>query len=245
MRLPTPRAVMFDMTGTLHPQTHIAAAAMASTQVVLDRNEHLAVTDSLPVLQRSMRDAFAVHRATGFYLMRDVLATGHRLAWPQLGVEVDDALLTDVLDAFEATLVTVIEPYPSAIAVLEVIRRNGIATAIVSVNDEQLLQDSVDACGLRPYFDLVLSSEAARSCKPEPGMFEQAMSVLGVAASDTVFVGDMPEFDIVGARRIGMRTVLTTEDASFIGELHDAGPDGVPDATIASLAELPALLGLE
>ena len=137
-----------------------------------------------------------------------------------------------------------IEPYPSAIDVLAAIRRHGIATAVVSVNDEQLLQDCVDACGLRPFFDLVLSSEAARSCKPEPGMFEQATAALGVAAADTVFVGDMPELDIVGAKRMGMRTVLTTEDAGFIGELHDAGPDGVPDATITSLAELPALLGL-
>jgi putative hydrolase of the HAD superfamily len=191
-----------------------------------------------------MQHSFGVHGAAGYYLMRDVLATGHRGVWPQLGVALDDALLTDVLDAFETTLVTVIEPYPSAIEVLATIRAHGIATAIVSVNDEQLLQDCVDACGLRPYFDVVLSSEAARSCKPEPGMFELAMRALAVPAADTVFVGDMPEMDIVGAKRVGMCTVLTTEGAGFIGELHDAGPDGVPDATIASLAELPALLGL-
>lgn len=244
MTLPTPRAVMFDMTGTLHPQAHIATAAMAATQVVLDRYPQLVLADCLPVLHRGMLDSFAAHGANGFYLMRDVLADGHRRAWPQLGVETDDDLIGSVVRAFESTLVAVVQPYPSTLGVLAAIKRQGIATAIVSVNDEQLLQDSVDACGLRPYFDLVLSSEAARTCKPDPGMFEQAMAGLGVAAADTVFVGDMPEMDIAGANRVGMRTVLTTEDAGFIGTISDPGEDGRPDATIASLAELPALLGL-
>lgn len=68
--------------------------------------------------------------------MRDVLGTGHGGVWPRLGVALDGTLLTEVLDAFEVTLMTVIEPYPSAIEVLARIRAHGIATAIVSINDE-------------------------------------------------------------------------------------------------------------
>ncbi len=244
MGMAVPRAVMFDMTGTLHPQSHIAIAATAATQVVLGRHDHLSLEECMPVIGRAVRESFASHAVSGFYLMRDALATGHRAAWPRLGVELDEALLTAALDTFETTLVGVIEPYPSAIEVLSSIRARGIATAIVSVNDEQLLQDCVDACGLRPYFDLVLSSETARSCKPEPGMFEQTMAALGVSAAESVFVGDMPELDIAGARRLGIRAVLTTEDATFIGSFADVGDDGIPDVTISTLAALPAALGL-
>jgi putative hydrolase of the HAD superfamily len=241
---------LFDMTGTLHPQSHTLVAAMASIQVMLDRNEHITLADCAPVFRRSLLEAFESHAAAGFYLQRDLLAAGHRAAWAQLGVELDDASLAAALDAFETTLVNVIEPFPSAIAVLDTIRRNGIATAIVSVNDERLLQDCVDACGLRPYVDLVLSSEAARSCKPHPGMFDRAMVALGVAGTDTVFVGDMPELDIAPANRVGMHTVLTIEDGRSTGSLGvsgisgDVADDGTPDATIDSLADLPALLGL-
>ena len=99
-------------------------------------------------------------------------------------------------------------------------------------------------CGFRHHFDVVLSSEAAGSCKPEPEMFVRALAALGVEPDDAVFVGDMPDLDIAGAKRVGMRTVLTTEDSSFLPHFADLGDDAIPDVTIASLAELPAVLGL-
>ena len=239
-----PRAVMFDMTGTLHPQADIAVAAVAATHSVLDHHRHLALAEVMPVVTRSIHSSFTSCSTKPFYLMRDMLAAGHRQAWPALGVTLDEHVLEQALDMFERTLVAVIQPYPSVPGVLAAIRAAGIATAIVSVNDEQLLQDSVDACGFRDQFDLVLSSEAARSCKPHPKIYEHAMAALGVAPHESVFVGDMPALDIAGANRLGMRTVLTTEDNTFFGDAGTAGPDCVAHHVIATLADLPPLLGL-
>lgn len=241
--LPTPRAVLFDMTGTLHPQAHVATAAIAATGMLLERHPEVAPDTIGPLLERELRTQFREHMAQGFYLLRDLLAAGHRIAWREAGVELADDELAVMLDRFESTFVSAVQPYPSAFSVLDAVRGAGIATAIVSVNDEQLLQDAVDACGFRHLFDLVLSSEAARSCKPEPGMFLQALAALGVPAADAVFVGDMPDLDIAGAKRVGMRTVLTTEDSSFLPHFAD-DVDCVPDVTISSLAELPGVLGL-
>lgn len=40
--------------------------------------------------------------------------------------------------------------------------------------------------------------------KPEPELFQRALSLLGVAASDAFMVGDNPDTDGAGARRLGM-----------------------------------------
>lgn len=246
--LDTPRAVLFDMTGTLHGQRHVATAAVAAVRFVLDRHPGLTLEESLAAVHEGLRLEFAAQAPSGFYLLRDILRGGHRRGWAKLGVEVDEDTIVAAVDAFEATFLDVVEPYPDAIAVLTRLRAHGIATGVVSVNDERLLQACVDACGLRAHLDLVLSSEAVRSCKPQPAMFLRALELLGVDALDTVFVGDMPEMDVVGAARVGMRTVLTTEDSGVIppggDAARDAIADAIPDASIATLADLPTVLGL-
>ncbi len=54
-----------------------------------------------------------------------------------------------------------------------------------------------------------------------------------------MFVGDRLREDIDGAAAAGMRTVHVVRDDAQQGEETTAHP---PDATISSLAELPALL---
>jgi putative hydrolase of the HAD superfamily len=44
--------------------------------------------------------------------------------------------------------------------------------------------------------------------KPNPAIFEPALEILGMAGDDVWYVGDTPAFDIVGARRAGLRPVL-------------------------------------
>jgi NagD protein len=44
--------------------------------------------------------------------------------------------------------------------------------------------------------------------KPEPALYEMAVERLGVPAADCVMVGDRPDTDILGAKRVGMRAAL-------------------------------------
>jgi HAD superfamily hydrolase (TIGR01450 family) len=69
--------------------------------------------------------------------------------------------------------------------------------------------------------------------KPEPPLFEIALTRLGVAGSDAVMVGDSVESDVRGGRAVGMRTVLYRP-------VGPVSPDA--DFTVRSFAELEALL---
>ncbi|MEM7537646.1 MAG: HAD-IIA family hydrolase [Chloroflexota bacterium] len=71
--------------------------------------------------------------------------------------------------------------------------------------------------------------------KPNAGMFEQALSQLGVTAEETMMVGDRYETDIIGAIELGMITVgvLTGVTTAEQFAAYDHPPDivlhGLPD----------------
>jgi putative hydrolase of the HAD superfamily len=90
---------------------------------------------------------------------------------------------------------------------------------------------------LRPYFDHWISSEAARSCKPDPGIFRAALEEVGCRPEEVIFVGDSRVHDIQGARALGIRTVLISEDGG-VSHLDDENFLAEPDHVIGALSEL-------
>jgi 4-nitrophenyl phosphatase len=72
--------------------------------------------------------------------------------------------------------------------------------------------------------------------KPEPAMFETALRRLGTAPTETLMIGDRIDTDILGARRVGLRTALVL---TGISSETDTGL-AAPDVTFADLGALLA-----
>jgi len=68
----------------------------------------------------------------------------------------------------------------------------------------------LDGLELRPFFRTVLISGDLGYRKPHPYPFERLLAQLSVPAARTLFVGDDPRADVLGAMRAGIRPVLTT-----------------------------------
>ncbi|WP_156289761.1 HAD family hydrolase [Oceanobacillus salinisoli] len=60
---------------------------------------------------------------------------------------------------------------------------------------------------LRPYFDEILISGDFGKGKPDPSIFEHALSLIGLSADEVLMVGDNLNTDILGANRTGIRSV--------------------------------------
>lgn len=58
------------------------------------------------------------------------------------------------------------------------------------------------------YFDFAIASDVFGASKPDPGIFEEALRIANVSASQAIHVGDSYEADVVGARNIGITPVL-------------------------------------
>jgi len=74
--------------------------------------------------------------------------------------------------------------------------------------------------------------------KPQEVFFHNLCQRLGVEAAGCLLIGDNIESDIVGGRRVGMRTILTLSGITEQRDLERLPPEHRPDAVFRDLAEL-------
>jgi HAD superfamily hydrolase (TIGR01549 family) len=94
----------------------------------------------------------------------------------------------------------------------------------------------LDKFGLKRFFDVTVISGEVNQRKPSPEIFQRALKALGVKASKAVFVGDMLDLDVIGPKKVGMKTVFIERRPVA----HDV--DVSPDYVIKGLKELLAVL---
>ncbi len=106
------------------------------------------------------------------------------------------------------------DPYPDAVAALEGLRSRGLKLVCVS-NWDCSLGAVLDRCGLAEHLDGAVSSAEAGARKPDPAIFEPALSLAGCEPGEALHVGDTREEDLEGARAAGIPALLIDrEDGS-------------------------------
>jgi putative hydrolase of the HAD superfamily len=96
----------------------------------------------------------------------------------------------------------------------------------------KLLKDD----GLDGLFNAIVISGAVNKRKPNPEIFKGALKMIGVSASETVFVGDTIDADVEGPKAVGMKVIYIERREQKKSEKFS------PDHTIKSLIELPLAL---
>jgi putative hydrolase of the HAD superfamily len=124
--------------------------------------------------------------------------------------------------------------FDDVVPVLERLHAAGLKLGVIS-NFEEWLERLLERLGVRPYFDVRVISGVEGLEKPDPAIFELAMSRAGVEAGRSVYVGDNPVFDVEPALGLGMFPVLI--------DRRDRHPDATC-ARIGSLDRLPEVLAL-
>ncbi len=151
-----------------------------------------------------------------------------RQTMSELGVECDPTPYADELQRYWRNPPLHAEANDALVAL-------PVPVCCVSNADEADLQDAISAHALR--FEGLVSSERARSYKPNPGIFQYAMKMMGVSPERCVHVGDSLHSDIRGAQELGITGIWIERD----GRISDIG-DSEPDYTIKSLSELKSFL---
>jgi putative hydrolase of the HAD superfamily len=103
-------------------------------------------------------------------------------------------------------------------------------------------QPKLDALGITPFFEHVITSGDFGAVKPDPSIFLHACAVFGVEPAAAAYVGDRLHTDAIGAVGAGLTGVWLNRIAGVdpAAELEEAAAAGV--RVVASLADLPALL---
>jgi putative hydrolase of the HAD superfamily len=128
---------------------------------------------------------------------------------------------------------------------LETLRKAGTKLAIVSntVVPGHCLDRHLEEAGLLEFFPIRIYSSDTRYRKPHPRIFRIALDKVGVKPDRTVFVGDLLQTDIRGARRSGMKTIW--KPARHSAHAHSPHPHPgrhKPDVIIRRITQLPEVL---
>ncbi len=127
-----------------------------------------------------------------------------------------------------------------AFEILEAIRKNGFKVALMSNGDSTGARNIIKVTGLRDYFDAIIISEEVGIEKPCQRIFELTLAKLGVKAENAIMVGNRIDTDIIGANRMGMKSVWFKWNNRYEDKISSEGEK--PDFIIKSLSELPGIL---
>ncbi|MEN2766008.1 HAD family hydrolase [Ornithinibacillus xuwenensis] len=180
------------------------------------------------------------HISKETYMSRFLELEHHGYVWKdkvyqQLTLELEinnlssDFLLEDYMDYFKHHCV----PFPNLLHLLEVLKQKNYLLGIITNGIGTFQMNSIEALGMKAYFDLIKISEWEGLRKPNPDIFHHSLKELKILPSEAIYVGDSPVNDVEAAYNIGMIGVW---------KRHIAYENFATNYTIDDLLELLVLL---
>ena len=115
--------------------------------------------------------------------------------------------------------------------------RERVKVGLITNGPSELQRTKIDRLGIGDSFDSITVSGEVGYHKPARELFAAALRSLDAEADAAVYAGDRPEFDIRGARNVGMTCALIQTNFPFP---LPATPR--PDFVLASVTKLPWLI---
>lgn len=189
----TIKAVLFDLDGTLLDRDRsLLAFANDQYQRLISSLGHVPKADYIgrfialdcrglvwkDKVYQTLVDEFAITDLTWEYLLEDYVTRFQQHCIPFDGMK---AMLCELKQHYSLGLIT-----------------NGRSP---------FQRRSIDGLGIDESFDVVIVSEEVQLRKPQPEIFWKAADALNAQAGESVFVGDSPKADVIGAKNAGMRAI--------------------------------------
>jgi putative hydrolase of the HAD superfamily len=130
---------------------------------------------------------------------RDVV----RMSIARLGLD-HPAVADSIAAHYQSARDRGIAPLEGAIETVRWLRDRGCRLALLTNGDGRVQRAKIDRFGLGPLFDEILIEGELGYGKPDPRVYERALSRLAVPADDTWMVGDNLEWDVVAPQRLGV-----------------------------------------
>lgn len=151
-------------------------------------------------------------------------------------------VISAALQAYYAYSESLWQPMPGLHETLQRLAAVPLKLAIISnASDDANVQRLIDTAGLRRYFDPILVSAAVGIRKPNPKIFERVLSAWQLPPQACVMIGDTLGADILGAQMAHLHNIWLTAQADHPGNRAHREMI-IPEATAATLADVPALL---
>jgi HAD superfamily hydrolase (TIGR01549 family) len=144
-----------------------------------------------------------------------------------------------ILDYYELEGVTSTEAFTGIREALLDLKSRGVRLAVVTNSGRRAASESLRRAGILGCFEFVLTRDDTEAMKPRPEGLMKAVAMLSLPRDSIFYVGDSP-FDILAAKRAGLRVVSVATGSYSAERLKTEGADFV----ISSISELGKVLGV-
>lgn len=121
--------------------------------------------------------------------------------------------------------------FDDVLPVLKQLKNQGITTGIIT-NAENDIVSIIVKLDVKPYIDVIITSEEVKAEKPATKIFLAALERAGVKASEMIYVGDQYKSDILGANSVGINALLI--------DRYRSAPASLKCFKIETLRDIPA-----
>tara|TARA_B100000029_G_scaffold469650_2_gene507713 strand:- start:7840 stop:8523 length:684 start_codon:yes stop_codon:yes gene_type:complete len=129
--------------------------------------------------------------------------------------EVDYKFLAAGIVAYRRARDAALTLYPGVQKTLIILSKMGLKLAIVSDAPRREAWLRICYLNLHNFFDLVLTFDDIGERKPSPKGFKMALNTFNISPSEVLMVGDWPDRDMKGAKKLGIKTIFAKYGDTF------------------------------
>lgn len=205
------KAIFFDIDDTLYSTTAFAEHARIAALEALRAH---GVRLSLESLRRELGEViseFSSNYNTHFdkLLLR---LTKHDL--PQVNPAI---LIAAAVRAYHDAKQTHLKPFDDVPAALEALAKTDLIRGIITAGLEIKQAEKLLRLRVYPWLTptAIFISDQIGISKPNPKLYQRALSDTGVAPGEAIYVGDHPLHDVDPANKVGLNTVLVNRGTKY------------------------------
>lgn len=235
------KAVVFDFVGTL------AAVHGYSYEESMKKMCRSLTNDGFKMPYERFRDVYdQVHHKYQLIRYEKFVEVTNAVwlseALNQLGfvTKPDDEAVKRAVNILFEDYLTSFRPRPCTSKTLKELSSNYALALISNFTYAPVIYAGLRKLRFSKFFNAVLVSEDVGWRKPHPKIFEEALKRLNKSVEQTVFVGDSPAEDILGAKNMGMKAVFVPSQFFTVQDVKSASKQ--PDIILSNLCKLPQIL---
>ena len=220
------KAVIFDLDNTLLDFMNMKSKAVESS--IYGMIEAGLLIDKVVAKKK----IFSIYESKGWEY-QEVFDDFIRYELGHLDYKILASGIVSYRKAREASLIL----YPNVNNTLITLSKRGLKLGVVSDAPSREAWMRICSVNLHHIFDAVVTFNDTGKHKPSPEPFEKITNLLNVSPSDSLMVGDWPERDVIGAKRLGMKTAFAKYGDVFSTYKSGADYDILDIKDILSIVE--------